>query len=198
MSMLYSESMSHTAAEGPRRHRLTVAEYYRMGEAGILAPDARVELIDGEIIDMAPPGHRHAGTVDQLALALSSAVNGRAHVRVQNPLRLDDHSEPQPDVSVLRRRPDFYKSGHPRPVDALLVVEVADTSLRYDRDDKIPLYARHGIPEVWLVDLKTKRFVRYRNPQQGAYASVDQPDLASPVQIVALLETRLDLSTLFG
>ena len=196
--MLYSESMSHTPAEGPRRHRLTVAEYYRMGEAGILAPDARVELIDGEIIDMAPPGHPHAGTVDQLALALSSTLNGRAHVRVQNPLRLDDHSEPQPDVSVLRGRPDFYKSGHPRPVDALLVVEVADTSLRYDRDDKIPLYARHAIPEVWLVDLKAKRLVRYRNPQQGVYARIDEPDLASPLEIASLPETHVDFSGLFG
>ena len=198
MSMFYSESMSYTLGEGPRRHRLTVADYYRMGEIGILAPDARVELIDGEIVDMAPLGHPHAGTVDQLALALISAVNERAHVRVQNPLRLDDHSEPQPDVSVLRRRSDFYKSGHPRPADALLVVEVSDTSLRYDRDDKIPLYARHGIPEVWLVDLKAKRLVRYRNPQHSAYALIDEPDLGSPLEIAALPATRLDLSTLFG
>jgi Uma2 family endonuclease len=98
---------------------------------------------------------------------------------------------------VLRRRPDFYKSGHPRPVDALLVVEVADTSLRYDRDDKIPLYARHGIPEVWLVDLKGKRLVRYRNPQQDAYALIDEPDLGSPLEIGALPETRVDLGHLF-
>jgi Uma2 family endonuclease len=197
MGMIYSEPMSYTSVERPSRHRYTVADYYRMGEAGILAPDARVELIDGEIIDMAPPGNLHAGIVDQLALLLGSAVAGRAQVRVQNPLRLDEHSEPQPDVSVLRPRIDFYKSGHPRPADALLVVEVADTSLRFDRDDKIPLYARHGIPEVWLVELKAKRLVRYRNPQQGAYASVDEPDLGSPIEIAAL-ETRLDLSTLFA
>jgi Uma2 family endonuclease len=196
--MLYSESMSHKAAEGPRRHRLTVADYYRMGEAGILAPDARVELIDGEIIDVAPPGYPHAGTVDQLALVFGRAVAERAHVRVQNPLRLDEHSEPQPDVSVLKPSADFYKSRHPRASDALLVVEVADTSLRYDRDDKIPLYARHLIPEVWLVDLKAKCLVRYRNPQQGAYASVDQPDLGSALEIAALPETRVDLSALFS
>jgi Uma2 family endonuclease len=188
--------MSHSAAE-PRRHRLTVADYYRMGEVGILAHDARVELIDGEIIDMAPPGDPHAGTVDQLALVFGPAVVGRAHVRVQNPLWLDEHSEPQPDVSVLKPSADFYKSRRPRASDALLVVEVADTSLRFDRDDKVPLYARHGIPEVWLVDLKAKRLVRFRNPQQGTYASVDQPDLGSPLEIAALPETRLDLSTLF-
>ena len=194
--MVYSESMSHTAT-GPRRHRLTVADYYRMGETGILAPDARVELIDGEIVDMAPPGSLHAGIVDHLALLLGSTLAGRALVRVQNPLRLGEHSEPQPDVTVLRRRVDFYKSGHPRPADALLVVEVADTSLPFDRDDKVPLYTLHGIPEVWLVDLKGKRLVRYRNPEPSAYASVDEPDLGSPLEITALPETRLDLSTLF-
>jgi Uma2 family endonuclease len=131
-----------------------------MGEVGILDPDARVELIDGEIIDMAPPGNPHAGTVDQLALILGPAVAGRVHVRVQNPLQLDDHSEPQPDISLLKPRADFYKSRRPRPSDALLVVEVADTSLRFDRNRKVPLYARHEIREVWLVDLEAKRLVR--------------------------------------
>jgi Uma2 family endonuclease len=120
MGMIYSEPMSRPAAEEPRPHRLTVADYYRMGEIGILAPDARVELIDGEIIDMAPIGTLHAGSVDHLAHVLRAAIAGHALPRVQNPLRLDDHSEPQPDVCVLRQRPDFYKSGHPRPSDALL------------------------------------------------------------------------------
>jgi Uma2 family endonuclease len=169
-----------------------------MGEVGILAPDARVELIDGEIIDMAPPGSLHAGIVDQLVLVLGSAVAGRALLRVQNPLRLDDHSEPQPDISVLRGRADFYKSGHPRPADVLLVVEVADTSLRFDRDDKIPLYARHRIPEVWLVDLRAKRLVRYRNLQQGAYALVDVPDLDIALAIETLPGVAVDLAGLFG
>ena len=196
MDMVYSETMSYTAAE-PRRHRLTVADYMRMGEVGILAPDARVELIDGAIIDMAPPGDPHAGTVDQIAQVFGAAMAGRAHVRVQNPLLLGEHSEPQPDISVLKARSDFYKTRRPRPSDALLVVEVADTSLRYDRDDKIPLYARHGIQEAWLVDLKAKRLVRYRNPRQGAYAWVDQPDLGSPLEIAALPATRVDLSSLF-
>jgi Uma2 family endonuclease len=188
--------MSQSAAE-PRRHRLTVADYYRMGEVGILAPDSRVELIEGEIIDMAPPGDPHAGTVDQLALVFGHAVAGRAHVRVQNPLKLGEHSEPQPDIALLKPRADFYKSRRPRAADALLVVEVADTSLRFDRDDKIPLYARHGIPEAWLVDLKGKCLVRHRNPQQGAYTLVDEPNLGSLLELVALPESRLDLGTLF-
>jgi Uma2 family endonuclease len=196
--MLYSESMSHTPAEGPRRHRLTVADYYRMGEAGILAPDARVELIDGEIIDMAPIGSAHAWAVLQLDYLLKETVAGKALVLVQGPIVLGDHSAPQPDLALLRPRGEHYRSSLAGPRDVLLIVEVAQSSLRFDRDDKVPLYARHGIPEVWLVDLKAKRLMRYRNPQQGAYASVDQPDLGSPLEIAALPEARLDLSTLFG
>jgi Uma2 family endonuclease len=196
--MIYSEPMSRPVLEEPVRHRYTVADYRRMGEAGILAHDARVELIDGEIIDMVPPGDPHAGTVDQLALAFGSALAGLAQVRVQNPLYLDEHSEPQPDIALLRPRADFYKSRRPRPADALLVVEVADTSLSYDRNDKIPLYARHGIPEAWLVDLQAKRLVRFRDPQGGVYTLVDEPDLGPPLGISALPDARLDLSTLLA
>jgi Uma2 family endonuclease len=198
MGMIYSESMSHPPAERPLRHRYTIADYHRMGEAGVLAPDARVELIDGEIIDMPPIGFRHSGTVDKLNRGFVTACGERAIVRVQSSIQLGDYSEPQPDVTLLRPRPDFYTTGAAAHADALLVVEVAETSLRYDRDDKIPLYARHGIPEVWLVDLKTQRLVRYRNPQHGAYTLIDEPDLVSPLEIAALPETRLDLSTLFG
>jgi Uma2 family endonuclease len=194
--MLYSESMSHSAAE-PRRHRLTVADYYRMGEVGILAPDARVELIDGEIIDMAPIGSPHVSAVLQLDHLLKEAVSGKAFVLVQSPIVLGDHSAPQPDLAVLRSRADYYRSSLAGPNDVLLIVEVAQSSLRFDRDDKIPLYARHGICEVWLVDLKAKSLVRYRNPQQGAYALVDQPHLSSPLEIAALPETRVDLGHLF-
>ena len=196
--MLYSESMSRNVPEGPRPHRLSVADYYRMGEAGILAPDARVELIDGEIVDMAPIGSPHAGMVNHLVKLLAQVVGDHAVLLVQNPVVLGDHSSPQPDLALARPEADFYASRHPQPDDLILVVEVADTSLRFDRVKKIPLYARHGIPEVWLVDLKAKRLVRYRNPQHGAYASVDEPDLGSPLEIAALPETRLDASALFG
>ena len=195
--MLYSESMSHSAAE-PRRHRLTVADYYRMGEVGILAPDARVELIDGEIIDMAPIGSPHVSAVLQLDHLLKEVVASKALVLVQGPIVLGDYSAPQPDLAVLRPRTDYYRSSLAGPADVLLIVEVAQSSLHYDRDDKIPLYARHGIAEVWLVDLKGKRLVRYRNPQQGAYALIDEPHLGSPLEIHALPETRIDLRGLFG
>jgi Uma2 family endonuclease len=198
MGMLYSEPMSRPAAEEPRRHRLTVADYYRMGEVGILAPDARVELIDGEIIDMAPIGTGHVSGVLQLDYTLKDAVKGKALVLVQAPVLLGDYSAPQPDLAVLRPRADYYRSSLPSAADVLLIVEVAQSSLRFDRDVKIPLYARHGIPEVWLVDLKAQRLVRYRNPQQRAYTLIDEPDLGAPLEIAALPETRLDLSALFG
>jgi len=189
--------MSHTATE-PRRHRLTVADYYRMGEVGILAPDARVELIDGEIIDMAPPGSLHAGTVNQLTLLLLRAMGEHALLQVQNPVRLDAYSEPQPDLALLRPRADFYKSRHPRPGDVWLVIEVADTSLRYDRDVKASLYARSGIAELWLLDVQDRRLTRYRGPAKGSYGRVDQPDLSVPLTIDSLPDVLIDLSTLFG
>jgi len=196
MSMLYSEPMSHTA-EGPRRHRLTVADYYRMGEIGIFAPDARVELIDGEIIDMPPIASPHAGTVNHLVKLLGQAVGNHAVLLVQNPVVLGDHSSPQPDLALALPQADFYASRHPQSGDLMLVIEVADSSLRFDHDDKVPLYARHRIPEVWLVDLRAKRLVRYRNPERGVYASVDEPDLGSPLDVATLPEARLDLSRLF-
>jgi Uma2 family endonuclease len=198
MGMNYSETMSHTATDPPRRHRLTVADYYRMGEVGILEPDARVELIEGEIIDMAPIGSPHAAAVLQLDHLLQEAVRGKALVLVQNPIVLGDYSAPQPYLALLRPRADYYRSALARPADVLLIVEVAQSSLGFDRDRKLPLYARHAIPEAWLVDLEAQRLVRYRDPRQGAYASIDEPELKSPLRIAALPETRLDLSALFG
>jgi Uma2 family endonuclease len=198
MGMIYSEPMSYTATEPPRRHRLTVADYYRMGEAGILAPDARVELIEGEIIDMAPIGSPHVSAVLQLDYLLKEAVADKALVLVQAPIVLGDYSAPQPDLALLRPRADYYRSSLARADEVLLIVEVAQSSLRFDRDDKIPLYARHRIPEAWLVDLQAKRLVRYSDPLQGAYALIEEPDLRSPLTIAALSETRLDLSTLLG
>jgi Uma2 family endonuclease len=195
--MAYSERMSHTPGEGPRRHRYTVADYYRMGEAGILAPDARVELIEGEIIDMAPIRSPHVATVLRLDYLLKEAATDRALVLVQAPIALGDYSAPQPDLALLRPRADYYRSSLAGPADVLLIVEVAESSLRHDRDAKIPLYARHGIPEAWLVDLTASRLVRYREPRQGAYATVDAPDLGAPLEIAALPEARIDLGTLF-
>src|SRR5512147_87129 len=146
--------MSARAENTYRRHRLTIADYHRMGEAGVFAHDARVELIEGEVIDMPPIGSRHARAVNYLNMHLVEAVRRSAVVAVQNPVTLDEHTEVQPYVAVLRIRADLYGISHPRPGDVLLVIEVADTSVRYDLDVKWPLYARAGIPEVWVVDLE--------------------------------------------
>jgi Uma2 family endonuclease len=152
----------------PRR-RFTVDDYYRMAEAGILREDDRVELIEGEVVEMPPIGSAHAGTVDHLATLLGRAVADRAIVRVQGPVRLGDLSEPVPDVCLLRAREDFYKRSHPRPEDTLLIVEVADTTATFDRRVKLPLYARAGIPEYWVVDLGRGLIEIYRSPSGESY-----------------------------
>jgi len=188
----------HATPDLPRRHRLTVDDYYRMAEVGILDAEARVELIDGEIIDMVPPGSSHAGTVAYLTQVLVRAVGDRAIVLAQNPVRLSQYSEPQPDLALLRPRDDFYRARHPQLDDVLLVVEVAATSLRHDRRKKVPLYERHGIPETWLVDLGGRRFVRYRAPRLGSYTLVDEPDLGTPLDVSTLEGVTIDLNRLFG
>lgn len=166
-----------------------------MAETGILAPDARVELIEGEIIDMAPIGSRHASIVDKLYHLLHTAVGTSAIVRSQNPVRLNDISEPEPDLALLRWRDDFYGARHPGPADVLLIVEIADSSLDYDRSKKLPLYASHGIPEVWLVDLTASCVVRYAGPTSSGYAT--STPLSGAVAPVMLSGCTVDLGALF-
>lgn len=188
--------MSSTAEDLIRRHRFTVKDYYRMSEDGILAPDARVELIDGEVIEMPPIGAPHASVVTDLQNLLIAAVGDAAIVRVQNPVRLGRHSEPQPDLAVVTPPASKYRTRHPGPADILLLVEVAESSLRLDHDLKLGVYARSGVPEVWLLDLKGRAFRRYRTPGPGGYlVSEVLADLAE-VQIPGLPSPRLDLSHL--
>lgn len=153
------------------KRRFTVDEYHRMGVAGILKPDDRVELIDGEIVQMSPIGSRHAACVAFLTQLFVTAVGRRAIVQVQNPVRLGDRSEPQPDLMLLKPKADFYASGHPGPSDVLLLIEVADTSAASDRETKLPLYARAGIVEFWLVNLEKHQTEVYWDPQGDTYAS---------------------------
>ncbi len=147
--------------------RITVAEYYRMAEIGLLAPDARVELIEGAIVDMAPIGSRHGAKTSYLDRVLSRAAGDTAIVRVQLPISLDSMSEPQPDLALVKPRPDFYDKHHPVAADTLLIIEVCQTSLRYDHRVKVPLYASHGIPEVWLLDLQGGRLHCFRSAAPG-------------------------------
>ena len=141
-----------------------------MAEVGLLSEDDRVELIEGELWEMAPIGPRHASTVDTLtALFAPLVTQRRALLRVQGPLRLGQYPEPQPDLLLLRPRADQYRLGHPRPEDAFLVVEVAEATAERDRRVKIPLYGRHGVPEAWLVDLDAGRVEVYREPSPEGY-----------------------------
>ena len=156
-----------TAAPSPRR--FNVEEYYRMGKAGIIGPDERVELIEGAIIQMSPIGSRHASAVTRTARWFDRRVGDRAIVRTQNPVRLSSHSEPEPDVALVGPRADDYSAAHPGPADVLLIIEVADTTLAYDQNTKLPLYAAAGIPEVWIAHLQRDQITAYRNPVSGAY-----------------------------
>ena len=147
----------------------TVDDYYRMAEAGIFTEDDRVELIDGEFIQMSAIGRRHLGCVNCANTLFVQSFGQRAVVSPQNPILLSMWTEPQPDLVVLKPRKDFYRSKKPEPADALLVVEVADTSLLYDRDVKLPRYAAAGVPEVWIEDLKKEQLLVYRNPAEKGY-----------------------------
>jgi Uma2 family endonuclease len=155
------------------RHRFTVTEYHRMGEVGILPEDSRIELIAGDIVVREPIGSYHAGTVNRLNRFWTSILGERAVVQVQNPIELaEEDTEVQPDVTLLRPRADFYTRGHPVAADVLLLIEVADTSPARDRRVKIPLYARAGIREVWLVDLAGDQIDVNRDPAAGMYTRV--------------------------
>jgi Uma2 family endonuclease len=182
----------------PARHRLDVGAYYRMAEAGILSHSERVELIDGDIFDMNPIGSRHAAVTRRLEQQfLRAAVDGIVLLSVQNPLRLDAYNEPQPDFVALAPRPDAYAALHPGAADALLLVEISDSSLDYDRKIKLPLYARFGVPEVWIVDLSGSAVEVYRDPAEGRYASSARmtQGALTPLHIP---EVTIDIATLLA
>ena len=165
--------------------RITVDEFYAMADAGILHPQARMELLDGVIVKMSPIGSRHAATVNKFTMALAPGVGDRAIVQVQGPLRVNDSSLLEPDVLLLRRRADFYFSEVPRPEDVLLLIEVADSTVGYDRYSKLPAYARAGIPEVWLAVVRAgRRAVEvYTEPSPegyGAMRTLEGDDILTP------------------
>lgn len=151
------------------KYSFTAEEFERLGEAGILRQDARLELIEGEIFEMSPIGSLHAACVKFLSGLLNRLFGNTAIVGVQDPVRLNDFSEPQPDLTLLRWRDDYYRGGHPAPADVLLVIEVADTTVVKDRTVKLPLYARSGIAEAWLVNVEAGQVEVYSNPAGGTY-----------------------------
>lgn len=179
------------------RHKLSIADYHRMGDAGILHPTARVELIEGEIIDMAPIGSLHASVVATLAELLVVQVRGRAIVFTQNPVTLPPNSEPQPDIALLKPRTDRYRDALPLAADTLLVIEVADTTLQYDREVKMPLYARHGIPEAWLFDLRGGTVNVYLEPGDAGYGKGLRRQRHETIAPTLLPEVRLPLGEIW-
>ncbi len=177
------------------RHRITVPEYYRMTELGLLAPEARVELVEGAIVDMPPMSSGHASVVTYLTRALVLAVGKGALVRAQLPLQLDEYSEPEPDLLLARPDQSDYRDAHPGAEDTLLIIEVGATTARYDREVKAPLYARHGIPELWLIDLQAGMVTLLREPEGGEYRRALTSASPGVTPLAALPGVSIDLAS---
>jgi Uma2 family endonuclease len=177
----------------------TVKDYYRMAEAGIFHEDDRVELIEGEIVEMTPIGSWHASVVDVLNNLLVRKLSPASGiVRVQSPIHLHDLSEPQPDVSVLKPRPDRYRAAHPGPEDLLLIIEVADSSVDYDRVVKLPLYARSGIPEVWIVYREAEAIEIHRQASGEGFREVRRALRGETISPAALPDVWLEVGEVLG
>ena len=183
--------------EYPQRHAISAEEYLRMGETGVFAPDARLELIEGEIVEMAPIGSRHAGTVKILNRLMIGLVGDRAVVSVQDPLVVGEGSVLQPDLALLEPRADSYSGSHPTPGDVLLVVEVSDTTLAFDIGTKVPLYARFGIPEAWVIDLQERVVRVHRDPSASGYRTSFTAAGEESVAAAALADVVIALPALF-
>lgn len=178
--------------------RITVDQYYDMARSGLIAPEARVELLEGEVVPMAPIGDRHASAVEELDELLQRAVAGRARVRCQMPVRLGEYSEPQPDFVIMRPRTGRNDRAHPSAADVFLVVEISDSTLRYDLDVKVSLYARHGVPEVWMIDLRHQVLRFYRLPVDGTYQDSTSVSDGGLTAIPGVAGASVDLSEILG
>jgi Uma2 family endonuclease len=178
------------------KQSFTVTEYERMGETGVFPPEARLELIEGEIIEMSPIGSRHAACVERISGRLHEIAQRRFLVRTQNPIVTDDFSEPQPDISVLRFREDYYENAHPRPMDILLVIEVADTTITFDRRVKSSLYARAAIPEFLLFNLSDDQVEFFSRPESGTYQNTRVLKPGDRFESVVVPGLTLDIETI--
>lgn len=147
----------------------TVEDYYKMAETGILKPTDRVELINGEIVKMSPISSQHAGHVLRINIFLNKILADLAFINIQNPIRINNYLEPEPDIAILRPATHFYIEQHPQPQDVYLIIEIADSSLKYDREVKLALYAEANIPETWIINLQKRHIEIYSSPQKGIY-----------------------------
>jgi Uma2 family endonuclease len=180
-----------------KHYRFTRTEYHRMAEAGILHEDSPVELIEGEILEMSPIGRRHKVCVDRLNDIFVPAVRDGAIVRVQSSIVLGE-SEPEPDLVLLRRRDDFYADADENPEDILLIIEVADSSEAYDRQTKVPLYARYHLLEVWVASLNRDQIFMYRDPTPDGYATMQVAHRGDVISPVAFPDVRIAVDAIFG
>lgn len=178
-------------------HRFTVEEYHRMGEAGVFHEDARVELIDGQVVEMTLIGPDHASCVNRL-VEMFAPLAGKVTLSPQNPVVVAEYQEPQPDVTVLKHRADGYRSRRPVAADVLLVIEVGDSSADRDRKRKVPVYAQAGIPECWLVDLPADRIQIYRHPSGGSYAEVATAARGATLTPLLLPDLQLSADRILG
>jgi len=181
-----------------QHHLFSVSDYYRLTETNILSDDEHVELINGELFDMAPIGSFHAGLVTRLSRLLITKLGEQAIVTVQNPLYLAEFSAPEPDIAVLKPRTDDYMQSLPTAQDVLLLIEVADTSLHYDLNIKLPLYAKHQIPEVWLCDVKEKRLDIYQQPENDYYRLHLRPKAREEIKPLLIASISIDWQGLFS
>ncbi len=181
-----------------QRWLFTVQEYHLMSEAGVFGKDDRVELIEGEIIQMAAIGTRHASCVKRLNRRFSIIPEEIAILGVQDPIQLTERTEPQPDVVLLKFRADYYETAHPTPSEVLLLVEVADSTVNYDRDVKVPKYARSGIQEVWLWDLEANCLEVYRDPTANGYTSIQKFERGEIVSSLAFPDFQVSVDFILG
>lgn len=200
--MVTPQAPAETAGENRTaqitRHKFTIDDYYHMRKAGILTETDRVELIDGEVREMRPIDPIHAAYVDRLNRRLNRQLGEEVIVRVQNPIRLHDYTEPIPDLALVRWRDDFYEQQHPIPSEVLIVIEVANTSLVGNRKEKLPRYAAAGIPEVWLVNIARKTIEQYATPTAGQYIFQQVLGQGQVLTAQAIANLELPIDRIFG
>lgn len=186
-------------AAAPTLWRFTIDDYHRLAEAGIIDPDARTELIDGQIVQMSAIGRKHVACVNRLESLLREQLPRRAAIiSIQNPIDIVPHHEPEPDVVVARFQDDYYEQALPTPEDVLFIIEVADSSLAFDRGTKLPVYAAAGIPEAWLVDIPGGAVERHTDPAEGRYRLIVRAERGQVLESTVLPNVKLVVADVLG
>ncbi|HXG85252.1 MAG TPA: Uma2 family endonuclease [Pyrinomonadaceae bacterium] len=178
--------------------RFSVEEFYKMTEAGILPEESGWEVIDGYLLDKMTIGSKHASIVKRLNRILTNLVANQAVISIQDPVHIDEYNEPEPDIALLEPREDFYAAGHPSPPDVLLLIEVSDSTVEYDREIKKTLYAEAGIPEFWLVNLKNETIEVYTQPKNGSYYSARILEAGETIDSKSIENLTLSVAEILG